>query len=250
MQRMTGENILWASSWILWCTLVIVLYRRKLYRHMPMFFLWACEILAETTILFLISRSKSNRFYDATYWLFALVEIILQLAVAFEFSNKVLRRDHCWIGNSRIPFLIGVLGVLMLSIILTTFATPAATNSVDAMYFRLSLISSLSVLFVATVTFSLANWYGAFWLRGDFYRFSGFLVWAAASALTDTAHAYWRTASHFEVIDLVRALFSQSVVMYWIITAYVAPANAHAPVEQQATELLCAFKSGTIANGK
>ena len=61
---------------------------------------------------------------------------------------------------------------------------------------------------------------GALFERADFYRFSGFLFWSAASALTDTMHVYWRMFHHFFALETIHSALNQGTVIFWIVCAF------------------------------
>jgi hypothetical protein len=49
----------------------------------------------------------------------------------------------------------------------------------------------------------------------------GFFLWVMTAFVTDTLHAYWRTAEHFMFLENARIVVFQAAIVYWIIAFWL-----------------------------
>lgn len=244
MHPLLYEDLIWMIGCILYGLLVVALFARRSFRSAPMFTAWITEAFLQSTLLFVLSRFNNGRLYNFTYWTFAVVEIALQVAVAVEFADQALRYGNTWVSRAKSSFVRGAVFVLMLSFVAALQAKPAVVRVPDVVYTRLEVFTSVFVFLLSTLTLTIAYRCGSLWKPQDFQRFTGFVVWSAASSVVDTLHIYWRMIDYFSVLENVHLAIGGAVVLYWIITA-VGSQSVPAHKELREVELLASlYKAG------
>ena len=232
------EYLLWVVGCVLNGALCLSIYLTCSYRALPFFSLWMAEAFLQSSLLFLFNSYANARHYREAYWTFNLLEIVLQVVVAFEFADKALRQGGSWVRGTKLPFLSCVIAGTLISLTVALRAHPAAVDASDFYYTRVVLLISVLMFLLAVSTLAIVYSCGSLWKPFYLYRFSGFLVWSAASAIIDTMHVYWRMASHFSALEAIRVALSEGVVLYWILTSFYPRQNNHAQTDVSELEVL------------
>ena len=212
---------LWAAGSALNAALVFVLLYKRRHRTVPWFTAWLIYQLGYAAACFLVYRFGSKVEYRWVYWLGALGDFLLQIAVILEVAAHVMKRDGEWVEGAKsalLPFMIlgplvaGVLAVAM------TPATPTLLTSLGA---RASLFTTILIcaLFVAVVRGSQRlglDWWGH--VARESY---GLTLWTVAAFGIDTLHAYWRTMGQWQALENIRIALWQTSLLYWCIAFWI-----------------------------
>ena len=226
MRGLSLENVLWVNGTCFFMLLSAMLYRKRVYRNVPMFTAWINVAFLNALVLIIVSRFGTAHLYTIIFWAFALLDIALQIAVVYEFAQRAFRVEGIWPPKMRARVLRFSAVSGLIGVVSTVASSPAVNSEVDLLLAHLELLSSVFVFSFCLLIFNLAYQSGALWSQSDFRRFNGFLLWATASAFTDSIHAYWRTASSFQQLEVCRVLFSELIVAYWIVNC-VFPKAEH-----------------------
>lgn len=85
---------LWCAQPILQLALVVILWRRKLHKQFPVFFLFLMAQIANFVVIFPIWRSGNYKWYFGIFWLGAAVNAVLGFKVIHEIFIDVFRPYH------------------------------------------------------------------------------------------------------------------------------------------------------------
>jgi hypothetical protein len=220
------EIALWAANSVLDVLLLVVLTWKGRWRVVPWFTAWIAYALLYALACFLDYRLGSKESYRVVYWIGAFGDFVLQIAVVAEIARSALKRGDGWVEGARaaiLPF--AVIGIL-LAAGLATWITPAASTLLDRLSARASLFSTVLVcsLFVAVVraTQNLGLDWRSFIARESF----GLTVWTVVAFVTDSLHAYWRTAGHFGALENVKDAAYQGVLLFWCVAFWLPEPKA------------------------
>lgn len=239
--------ILWVAGLLMNAALLAVLVWKRLAREVPWFTAWTAWAVVSTVGLF-FGRAHGNRqLYATLYWTAAFVELVLELAVVFELAAVVFRRRGTWIANSRKRLASRAGASVVVAVVLAVGITPAAISARDALYCRISLFETVlfTGLFFALMTVS--QQLGVSWRDLVIREGAGFLLLNLCSFLTDTLHAYWRTAGMFGDLEHLRMSIYLAVLLYWIIVFWL-PARSSAPLGPKERSRLAEFQARTGKN--
>ena len=94
---------LWAAGSALNVTLVVVLFYKRRNRVVPWFTAWMTYELLYALACFLVYRTGSKETYRLVYWIGALIDFLLQIAVVGEIAQSVLKQSGRWDEGARRP---------------------------------------------------------------------------------------------------------------------------------------------------
>ena len=215
------EIALWAMNSVLNVVLVLVLTLKKRWRIVPLFTVWIAYGLIYALACFLDYRLGSKESYRVVYWIGALGDFLLQIAVVAEIARSALKREGRWVEGVKeaiLPFL--VIGPI-LAAGLATWITPAASNSLDGLASRASLFSTVLVCFIFIAVVRATQNLGLDWRSFIARESFGLTVWTLVAFVTDSLHAYWRTMGHFAILENTRIAVYQGVLMFWCIAFWL-----------------------------
>jgi len=220
--HLTGlDLLLWALSLAAHIVLLAVLVIRHRAHVFPIFTTWiTANILRTVTLYFTLHYgSKDNYFY--TYWTLAIVDVALQIAVAYELASHVFRPMGAWARDVRSSFL-ALIGVsILIASLLTWLATPITRTLRLAIVIRGNFFSSalVSELFVAMIALSVTM--GLPWRTHVARLAQGLGVYSIFGVLTEAAHSYFGTDhgnQTYKLLSHIRIELYLVCVSYWIVT--------------------------------
>lgn len=219
---------LWAAGILCNAALVLILLLKKCWKIVPFFTAWIAFDLVYSTIG--VAAYQAN--YTWIYWVCALLDFLLQIAVLLEIGFGVLRRNGQWVEESKrelLPFLI--CGPILACVLALTM-TPSTKSVLQALAARANLFSTILVCSLFTAVVRASQQLGLDW-RSFIARISyGLMFWTAVAFFTNTLHAYWRTLWHFQALENIRAAAFQLALLYWCIAFwYPESGNKELPVE-------------------
>ncbi len=209
-------TILWAAGFALNAALLAVLLYKRRYGTVPWFTTWIAYGSMYTVALFFSFRFGSRQLYKDVYWSGAFLDLLLQIAVVLEIAACVLRRSGRWVEGARIRLIVTGMIAPEIAFAMAWFMTPAAESKIDAWAARTSLFTTLLICLLFTSIMAASQQLGLAWRSHVMREGYGLTIWVLVAFLTDTLHAYWRTAENFTALEYVRMVFYLGSLLYWI----------------------------------
>lgn len=235
-------RLLWAAGFGMNAALLLVLLWKGRWRIVPWFTAWIGFAFVTTIVLYLGHTYGSVALYRALYWSAAFIDVLLQLTVILEVSSMVFKRGESWVGNARPKLVWSAIAVVLVALFLALKITPAAETTRDALYSRASLFVTILVTGLFTAVMGISQQVGVSWRNILIREGPGFLLLNLVSFVTDTLHAYWRTAEHFGDLEHVRMGVYLATLGYWIVVFWL-PERAQAVVDEDTKKRLRDLRS-------
>ncbi|MGI4758233.1 MAG: hypothetical protein ACRYGF_15470 [Janthinobacterium lividum] len=208
---------LWAAGSLLNVTLVFVLLYKRRYRVVPWFTTWMSYELLYALACFSVYRLGSKASYRLVYWIGALIDFFLQIAVVGEIARCVLKRGGHWVEGARVAVMPFVIAGPVVAAMFAGLMTPAARNTLNALAARASLFSTVLICFLFVAVIRASQRLGLDWRSHVARESLGLTVWTLVAFITDTLHAYWRTMSHFQDLENLRIFVFQGALLFWCV---------------------------------
>ncbi len=234
--------LLWAASFGMNVLLLAVLVAKKRWRVVPWFTGWILFSILTTAVLYFGRRYGSTALYRGLYWGSAFLDVVLQLAVIVEIAGFVFRRGEAWVGNTRKRLAASAVVVAAVAVVLAFSITPAADSARDALYSRASLFVTILVTGLFMAVMAVSQQAGVSWQNLVIREGLGFLVLNLVSFITDTLHAYWRTAEHFGDLEHLRIACYIGTLAYWIVVFWL-PNKTPSVVDEKTRKALRDLRS-------
>lgn len=216
--HLTGlDRLLWALSFAGHCILFTVLLARRRVAVFPAFSSLIGLSILRTIALFLILRFGSPNDYFYTYWTLALLDVALQLAVAYELATHVFQPLGIWAPDVQRSFVVLAAVSLLIASALTWLASPPAHTLRLAIVLRGTFFSSalMSEIFVAMIALSVTL--GLPWRTHVARLAQGLGVYSLFCILTEAAHNYFG-AERYKAVSHIRIELYLVCLLYWIVT--------------------------------
>jgi len=159
MNMSSFDIFFWVVGFLDYSILLAVLLTKHRDRRFPIFTsmiaLWICQ----TITLFCIHRyARPIAYYDA-YWIFASIDVVLQLMVLYEASSKTFCPGGTWAPGIRRIFLWMITASVALAALLTYLCEPAKTTLIGTITQRANFFTSVLVsgLFVGMIVLSVTS---------------------------------------------------------------------------------------------
>jgi hypothetical protein len=216
--HLTGlDRLLWALSLGGHCGLLAVLLLRRRAPSFPAFTSLIAVNILRTIVLYLILRFGRPDTYFYSYWTFAILDVALQLAVAYELATHVFQPLGDWAPDVK-RSLVALTGAsLLIAAGLTWLATPPTRTLRAAIVIRGTFFSSalMSELFVAMIALSVIL--GLPWRTHVGRLAQGFGIYSIFCVLTEAAHSYLG-AHRYTLVSHLRIELYLACLLYWIVT--------------------------------
>lgn len=213
--------LLWAAGFLCNAVLLFVLVYKARARTIPWFTGWISFGILYSIALFLAFRLGSKHLYAILYWSGAFLDLLLQLAVVLEIANYVFKRGGYWVKGARGRLVAMGLTGLIAAGILAWQMTPAATSQLDAWDSRASLFTTVVLCILFSAVMIVSEQVGVGWRTRVLQEGYGLIAWALVAFVTDTLHAYWRTAEHFSALEHVRMVAYLGSLVYWMVVFWL-----------------------------
>jgi len=235
--HLTGlDRLLWALSLFGHCALLGVLLLRRRAPSFPAFTTLIAVNILRTITLYLILRFGSPDAYFYTYWTLAIVDVALQLAVAYELATHVFQPLGAWAPDLK-RSLVAIAGAsLLIAAGLTWLATPPATTLRLAIVLRGTFFTSalMGELFVAMIALSVTM--GLPWRTHVARLAQGLGVYSIFCILTEAAHSYLG-ADRYKMVSHIRIELYLACLLYWVVTLAIKEPEPRKLPEQLHQEL-------------
>lgn len=162
--RISGlDDFLWAAGFVGHCALLLVLLGRKRFSKYPVFSALIGFSIFRTGALFSIRSHYGDTLYSHAYWVLALVDAGLQLALIFEIAGKVFRPLGKWAIDVRGKLLVCLLASIVVAAALAQIQNPAGNDlgqvlAVKIGFFSVVLNAELFAGMIALSSDAGLNW--------------------------------------------------------------------------------------------
>jgi hypothetical protein len=234
--QLTGvDRLFWVLCFCGHCILLVTLIVRRRVATLPVFTSFIVMNIVRTVVLYVTLGYGSKDQYFYAYWSLAILDVVLQFALAYELAAHVFRPLGVWAPDVRQSF-IGMAGAsLLIAFGLTWLAAPPTHTLRLAIVLRGDFFASvlLSELFVAMIALSVTL--GLPWRTHVARVAQGIGIFALTGLLTDAARTYFGTGRGAESFVLISQLQNGLYLVclsYWMITlAQDEPAPRKLPEE-------------------
>ena len=213
--------LLWAAGFTLHAALLFVLLYRRRHRLVPWFTGWIAFEIVYNIICFIAFRLGTKALYRNVYWSCGFIEFLLVISVILEIAAYVLRRSGRWVEGARVRLVVSAAAAAAVAFALTWFMTPAAETPLDAFDAQESLFTILFICLLFTSIMTISRQLGLSWRSHVMREGYGMTGWILVAFLTDTLHAYWRTAGSFTALEQIRMVFYLGSLAYWIVAFWL-----------------------------
>ena len=216
------DLLLWAATSAGHLALLGVMVIRRRVKVFPAFTFLITVNVVKSSVLFSIYLHGSRSAYFYTYVGFLILDLTLQLTVAFEMATRVFRPAGAWSREVARNLISLSIVSFLLATGLSLLAQPHAVAA-KAVIIRFDLFSSvlISTLFVGFVALSVRA--GLPW-RTHVARISqGLAVYQVFGVIGNTARACLGvspTADFYRVMSEVRTIIYFACLTYWIVTLW------------------------------
>ncbi len=217
--------------------LFVLLYRGRT-RSFPLFTALIAANILKTTMLYLIyprAQTGYSYAYFYTYWGFAVLDVLLQLAVAYEIASHVFRPVGVWASDLRTHLIWLILFSLCVAAALAWLSAPRTHGSREAIVIRGSLFSAalLAELFVGMIGLSVTA--GLPWKTHVARIAQGLGTYSLFCIVLEAGDSYFGMANGTTasmILTDTRMTVYLLCLSYWIVTLYrQQPQQERLPVE-------------------
>lgn len=225
MQLSGLDLFLWVAGFVEHLLLLAVLLFRRRASRFPCFTALIAGNALRTIVLFFVYRLGSEDAYFYVYWILAVVDAFLQLAVLYEVTSQVLRPLGTWAPGVRHDYKLVLAASLAVGAALTWLAAPPTHTLQQTVVLKLDFFSSVLMgeLFVGTLALSATS--GLPW-KAHVARISqGLGVYSIAGILIECAHNYFGVAGGtdtYHALSQARISIYAVCVLYWLVTLWKA----------------------------
>ena len=224
------DRLLWGLGLVEHCILLAILLGRHRARTFPVFTTLITADIVKSVVLYYTLRLAPHAYFN-TYWTLVILDVALQLAVAYELASHVFKPLGVWDIEVRRSFLIIIFVSLAFAIAMTWLASPPTRMWQSAVVMRGNFFASvlMSELFVAMIALSVTL--GLPWRTHVARIAQGFGVFSFFGFFGDAAHNYLGENFYQMISHLIIEVYL-AVVVYWIVTlAIKEPAPRKLPEE-------------------
>lgn len=154
-------SVFWVAGFLGHVILLCVLLIRHRWARFPFFTTLIAANVVRSVILYCTFRAGPSRTYPYAYfyayWACAILDVALQLSVAYEMAAHVFKPLGDWSTDVRRSLFWLICGSISVALVLTWLAAPAAVNWREVLVIRGSFFSAalMSELFVGMVALSV-----------------------------------------------------------------------------------------------
>lgn len=231
------DRLFWAAGFFGHLVLLAVLFRKDRARRFPFFTALIAFEVVRTVVLFVEREHGTRAAYLWTYLAVSLVDLSLQLAVAYEVASHVFRPMGRWATDVRSGLIWLGWGSLAVASGLTWLAAPSSPQWKFAALIKGNFFSAslLSELFLGMVVLSVTV--GLPW-RTHVARIAyGLGAFSVLDVLIEVAHTIYGgvyQANLGEVLTTTRKVLYLLVLGFWIVTLWQeAPETRELPEEMR-----------------
>ncbi len=238
------DRLLWGLGLVEHCILLAILLGRHRAKTFPVFTTLIAADIVKSVVLFYTLRLAPHAYFN-TYWTLVILDVALQLAVAYELASHVFKPLGVWDPEVRRSFLIIIFFSLVSAAGLTWLASPPTRIWQSAVVIRGNFFASvlLSELLVAMIALSVTL--GLPWRTHVARIAQGFGAFSIFGFFSDAAHNYLG-ANYYQMISHLIIEVYLAVVMYWIVTLAIKEPEPRKLPEELRQELRALQKKAAL----
>jgi hypothetical protein len=214
MTRASINDTLWIAGLLLQCSLLILLFTRRIARHLPVLTVLFTFYPLRSALLFVLSRYLDPATYAAIYNTTSLANIILQFAVALEIAIHLLRASP---GRTLLRILLLVLLPAASGATLLVIRTLPANSPLPPDRLQIFASSVMVLLCFCTLIQTTANQTITL-LRRLTLGFAFYGLLSILAICFHTVAAIHRDVRAFEQWSYILSVVYLLTVIYWIVT--------------------------------
>jgi hypothetical protein len=206
--------------------ILVLLWRRNLFRTFPLFFSYVLYVLIRTIVCLVTLSTPYVYFY--VYWITAPGEVILMILATYESLLRVFRVFYLlpWF---RVVFPAGIAMALLYSGVRGYLSPPVHASAVSAAIISAMLTGQYVILTIALGFFALARLLRVPWRIHEYRFVLGFGISAVATALAASVRSDFGTRFAF-LSGMLPAVTYILVLAIWL-SAVVHPLPARSKIE-------------------
>jgi hypothetical protein len=220
------DSFFWLSGLAGHVTLLFILLYRGRMRNFPLFTgLIAANVLKTTTLYLIYPRAQTGYSYAYfyTYWGFGVLDVLLQLAVAYEVASHVFRPVGVWASDLHRNLAWLIVFSLCVAASLAWLSSPRTYRWREAVVIRGSLFSAalLAELFVGMTALSVTA--GLPWKTHGARIAQGLGIYSVFCIVVEAGDSYFGMANGTTasmILTEARMALYLLCLSYWIITLY------------------------------
>jgi hypothetical protein len=243
------DRLLWALALGEHCILLAVLFARHRARTFPIFTTLISANILKSVVLYFTLRLASFQVYFDTYWTLGILDVALQVLVAYELATHVFQPLGAWALDVRRSFLILIVASVLVALGLTWLASPPTRTLQAGIVIRGNFFASVLMgeIFVAMVALSVTL--GLPWKTHVARLAQGFGIFSIFGIFTDAVHGYlgWGAgADYYRLVSHLQIELYLFIVVYWIITLAIKEPEPRRLPEELREELRAMQKKVAI----
>jgi hypothetical protein len=206
---------LWAGGVLAEATLVLLLWRNRAFKTLPVFFAYLCWALTSDIAAFSV-ESFDPLAYPAFYWTQMVIDSVMVFAVLVELAWSVLRPirgslpKRSWIG---IAVLIALAGLVVWPI--AGFTVPSDLSPLGHNLFRLQQTFAILRVVVFLVLTAFSQLLSIGWRDRELQVATGLGFYSIVSLAVNVLHTHQFQGSQYHWLDLVVMASYLSALAYW-----------------------------------
>jgi hypothetical protein len=234
--QLTGTDLLfWVAGLFVHVTLLVVLFTRRRAKTFPVFTTLIAANVLNGVVLFEIANYGTEHFYLVVYFVFAVLDLILQLSVTYELARDIFCPTGTWAPDVRKGFFILIVAGGPLALVLAALPTPDETTWIRSLITRGNLFSSAfqCELFVGMIAFSATARLPWKTHVARIAQGLGFL--SSIGLLTEAGHNVLpKSSTLYQNLTLIRMTAYLLSAGYWIVMLWLnAPELRELPEEMR-----------------
>lgn len=236
MNLSTFDWILVAATSLGNIALFAILIVRRRWAGFPVFTAYMGFETVLGPVLYALVQHGSRNWYARIYWIYVLVEFVLQLGIVFEIAHIVLKPTGTWVRDAKSQFILWGAAGLIFAATLPWLVTPPSINFLGRLMVRGELFTSLVVCELIAVVTRTSKSLGLGWRNHVMALGNGWTVWAVVAILVDGLHSYFGAQRYFGVLDQIRTITYLAALGYWSVQFWLEE-----PARQPISEELSAY---------
>ncbi|HEY0794674.1 MAG TPA: hypothetical protein VGD64_02725 [Acidisarcina sp.] len=248
MELSNIDSVLFAASLAGQVILLLVLYKRKLYKEFPIFFVYVAYVLATDPLLILwmhllhipSAELASSPMYFRAFFTFKVPEYILGVGVLFEIGRNVLLpvRRSLPSGSLVLFGLLMLVGGGITYLLAAHSASGKLLTSMGGIYITVALTNAILRIACFMVIAIFAQMLGIGWKNHVVQLVTGLAFYGAVDLIVRMTHARLSSGANvgtyiiqFRLLDELRVISYLSTLTFWCwsFTRQEAPRKEFSP---------------------
>jgi len=207
------QKFLWLFPIGLEFAIVIALFKRGLYRELPIFTTYLTFVCVHDLALATMFKPFSVAYFY-TYWSTELIAIVLGFAVLYEIFNSVLKRYESIQRLGSIVFCLASIGFVGVSVLITSMGSTGQSYPLVSAILTAELAMRIVQTLLALFLFLFASAFGLSWRHFVFGVAMGFGIYAAVDLAVVGMRSHFGSSLNSASMLLKPAAFICSVVVW------------------------------------